>query len=120
MNVYVVLIGIAAVAYLVNKIYRNPGKVVFTESDNVLKAQLIDVNEEVLAGMKLGANDQLSLQETATSGKVLVKAQDSEGKYVNIGYLEDVELYKKVQQKRARGKVASVDQNKITVEYSFS
>lgn len=120
MNIVAVLMGVAALVFLVNKVYRTPGKVVFTESDNTNDAPLVNINEDVLAGLKLAAGDQLVFQETATAGEVFVKAKNAAGVYQTIGSLSDIELYKKVQQKRARGKVASAEGNTVVVSYSFS
>lgn len=120
MNVYAVLMGIAAVAYIVNKVYRIPGKVVFTESDNKQLAKLLDVNQQVIDNATLDNNQQLVLQETSVSGDVLVKAKTNSGAYEVIGHVNDPELYKKVQQKRARAKISVANANEIIIEYSFS
>jgi hypothetical protein len=120
MNVIGVLIGVVVIVYLVNRIYQNPGKVVFTESDNTTEATLENANENLIATLGLTKGDALAFQESAKSGEVFVKALNKAGAYETIGYLTDVELYKKVQQKRARGKVASAEGTAVTVSYSFS
>lgn len=120
MNVVAVLMGVAVIVFLVNKIYSTPGKVVFTESDNTTDALLANINEEVLAGLNLAKGDQLVFQESATAGEVFVKAKNTAGNYQTIGSLNDIELYKKVQQKRARGKVADISGNAVTIGYSYS
>lgn len=120
MNVIGVLLGVAGIVYLVNKIYQNPGKVVFTESDNTTEAVLENANEALIATLSLTKGDTLAFQESAKSGELFVKAQRKTGAYETIGMLNDAELYKKVQQKRARGKVASAEGTTIVVSYSFS
>ena len=120
MNVIAVLMGVAGAVFIVNKIYSTPAKVVFTESDNEYTAPLTDVNAEVIAQLGLAAGDQLVLQETATAGNVIVKAKGNAADYVTIGRLNSAELYKKVQQKRARAKVSDISNEAVTVAYSYS
>lgn len=120
MNVIGVLIGVVIIVYLVNKIYQNPGKVVFTESDNTTETTLENANESLIATLTLTKGDALAFQESTKSGEVFVKALNKSGAYETIGILNDTELYKKVQQKRARGKVASAEGTTILVSYSFS
>lgn len=117
MNVVAVLMGVAALVFLVNKVYRTPGDVVFTESDKTFEGELT-VAEGALPVLTPG--DQVVFQESAHAGEVFVKAKSNSGVYQTIGTLNNVELYKKVQQKRARGKVASAEGNTVVVSYSFS
>lgn len=120
MNVVAVLMGVAGLVFLVNKIYSTPAKVVFTENDNERLIPLEGVNAETLTQLGLTVGEQLVLQETATAGEVAVKAKGSGDAYKNIGTIRDAELYKKVQQKRARAKVFAIDGTAVTVAYSFS
>lgn len=120
MNVIGVLIGVVIIVYLVNRIYQNPGKVVFTESDNTTEASLENANEALLATLNLTKGDALVFQESAKAGEIFVKAKNKAGAYETIGTLTETELYKKVQQKRARGKVASAEGTTVVVSYSFS
>lgn len=120
MNVFGVAMIIGAVVFLINKVYRTPGKVVFTESDNVTVAPLLNINTEAVSKVILDSKEPLVLQETATAGDVLVKAKSVTTGYEAIGHLQDAELYKKVQQKRARAKIAAVNGSEITIEYSYS
>lgn len=118
MNIYAVLMGIAGAVFVINKIYRTSGKVVFTESDTATEVKLANVNEVVAAELTKG--DQVSFQESAVPGEVFVKAKTKAGVYENIGVVNDTELYRKVQQKRARGKIAAAQGAEVVISYSFS
>lgn len=120
MNVFAVFIAIVAIVYLINKVYRTPGKVVFTESDNNKVGTLVNVNTEALSRVVLDTKEQLVLQETATAGDVLVKAKGLSAGYETIGLLQDIELYKKVQQKRARARIDGVNGTDVTIAYTYS
>ncbi|WP_116787399.1 hypothetical protein [Flavobacterium psychrotrophum] len=120
MNVFAVFIAIIAIVYLINKIYRTPGKVVFTENDNAHTSVLANANTEAISRLGLDVREQLVLQETAVAGEVLVKAKGNGTGYETIGQLHDIELYKKVQQKRARAKITAVAGTDVTVVYSYS
>jgi hypothetical protein len=120
MNVIAVLMGVAGVVFIVNKIYSTPAKVVFTESDNEYTAPLSDVNTNIIAQLGLTNGEQLVLQETATAGQVIVKAKGNSDGFTTIGIVNNAEFYKKVQQKRARAKIAAVAGDNITIAYSYS
>lgn len=117
MNVVAVLMGVAALVFLVNKVYRTPGDVVFTESDTTFEGEL-SLGDGALPALTPG--DQLVFQESVLAGEVFVKAKNNDGVYQTIGTLNNAELYKKVQQKRARGKIASVEGGVVKVSYSYS
>lgn len=118
MNIYAVLMGIAGAVFLINKIYRTPAKVVFTESDNTTEIKLSNVDPVVVGELTKG--DQLSFQESSVSGEVFAKAKTKAGIYETLGSVNDLELYRKVQQKRARGKIVSVTAGEVVISYSFS
>jgi hypothetical protein len=120
MNVIAVLMGVAGAVFIVNKIYSTPAKVVFTESDNEFTASLSDGNPDIIIALGLTNGEQLVLQESATAGDVIVKAKGNSEGYTTIGIVKNAEFYKKVQQKRARAKIAEISGNDITIAYSYS
>ena len=120
MNVIAVLMGVAGAVFIVNKIYSTPAKVVFTESDNEFTATLSEANPEAINTLGITNGEQLVLQESATAGDVIVKAKGNSGGYTTIGIVRNAEFYKKVQQKRARAKIAEVSGSDIIIAYSYS